>query len=484
MAALRRPIALAAATAVALGATALAVAGPASAAEVPLKDYELTWGIKESYRSYVTGMAAGEIKTADGAEQAADNGPFTFTKGEGTYDSGSHTVDLAFKGGVTFTSKLHGFEVALSDVQFDSAAKKVTADVTKGGKTQQDVPFAEVTVDRAMKDMPTKLTKEADEALGGGGRYTGADGDPLTVAQHTPAPSPTAEPTDEPTAPPTGKPTGKPTATPSASVTPSASASPSTPSASAPKPSSGTGAVVDGSLSWGLKESFRKYIAAGGEVRTAGGAKQLSGGSGYEFPYAKADLDSGAKKLDASFGGSVRFLYKAHGIDMKFGDIKVETNGAKGTLLVDVTTPKGTNDDVAFATLDLSKASYTAKDDVVLLDKVPAKFTAAGAEQFANETTGSMYKAGDPIDPVTVALSLSEGAQLPGGGSGSGTGGGTGSDGGTTGGGSVGGSVGGGSGSLAATGSDVPTGALLGAAGAVVAAGAGVVYAARRRGTA
>lgn len=480
MAAIRRPIALAAAagTAVALGATVLAAA-PVSAAEVPLKDYRLTWGVKESYRSYVTGMAAGKITVADGAEQAAGNGPLSFVDGAGSYDSEKHTVDLAFKGSVSFTSKLHGFDVKLADVRFDSAKAKITADVTRdGGTPQDDVPLADVTVTRSMADMKTKLTKEADAALGGGGRYTGADGDPLTVAQKTP-PTGTPTPTGEPTS------TPKPTATPTPSGTATSSPSPApTSSASKPAPSEEAGKVHDGSLAWGVKESFRRYIESGGGATLSGGAEKND--NGYDFPYADGDVDSEAKKLNASFGGAVRFAYKAHGIDMKFSDIKVAANGTKGTLTLDVTTPKGTADDVRFATLDLSKASYAAKDDVVVLDKVPAAFTAAGAKQFASEDAPSSYKEGDAIDPVTVALSVAEGAELPGGSGGStggstdsgSTGGGSSDLGGTVGGGTVGGGTGG---SLASTGASVPTGALLGAAGAIAAAGAGAVYVARRR---
>ncbi|MGW7083360.1 HtaA domain-containing protein [Streptomyces sp. NPDC054871] len=490
MAAIRRPIALAAAaaTAVALGATVLA-AVPASAAEVPLKDYRLTWGVKESYRSYVTGMAAGKITVAGGAEQAAGNGPLSFVDGAGTYDSEKHTVDLAFKGSVNFTSELHRFDVKLTDVRFDSAKAKITADVTReGGTPKDDVPLADVTVTRTMADMKTKLTKEADEALGGGGRYTGAEGDPLTVAPKAP---PTGTPTPTPTPTPTGKPTStpKPTATPTPSGSTTASPTPApTSSTSKPAPSEESGnageagEVHDGSLAWGVKESFRRYIESGGGATLSGGAEKND--NGYDFPYAKGDVDSDAKKLNASFGGAVRFQYKAHGIDMKFGDIKVAADGAKGTLTVDVTTPKGTNNDVKFATLDLSKASYAAKDDVVVLDKVPAAFTAAGAKQFESEDAPSGYKEGDAIDPVTVALSVAEGAELPGGSGGSGSTGG--STGGGTGGASSdlggGGSVGGGTGgSMASTGASVPTGALLGTAGAIVAAGAGAVFVARRR---
>ncbi|MER7176321.1 HtaA domain-containing protein [Streptomyces mesophilus] len=468
MAMTRRPIALAAAaaTALTLGATTLTIAS-ASAAEAPLKDYKLTWGVKESFRKYVTGIAAGKITVADGAEQAANNGAFTFAEGTGTYNSDTHAVDLAFKGSVNFKSTIHGFDITVSDVQFDSGTKKITADITKNGTETQDVPLADVTVSRSMTDMATKMTAEASEQLGSD--YTGKDGDPLTVTAPakppvTPSPSPsTSKPNPSPS-PSQSSPAPSQTAT----------ATPTTPAPSKPA----TGQIVDGKLSWGVKESFRRYISGGGEVKTAGGAKKVA--DGYEFPYKSAEFDAKGKKVDAGFDGSVQFLYTAHGIDMTFSDVKVKTNGTGGTLLVDVKTAKGTQNDVEFATLDLAKATYTVKDDVLLLDKIPAAFTAAGAKTFANDEVGSIYKPGDKIDPVTVALSLDEDAALPGGGGtggngGSGTGGSS-----TTGGGSVGGSVGGG-GNLAATGSDVPTGPLLGVSAAVIAAGAGVVFAARRR---
>ena len=193
----RRPVVLAAAvaTAAALGTTALATLGAttASAAEVPLTGYELTWGVKQSYRTYVTGMAAGSFTATGGASQAADNGAFTFTDGTGTYDSTAHTLDLGFKGSLQIVSKLHGFDTTLSDVKFDSAAAEVTADVTKSGTTTQDVPLADVTVTRTMTDMETKLTKEAADVFGSAS-YEGAAGDPLTVVQKTvpESPSPTA----------------------------------------------------------------------------------------------------------------------------------------------------------------------------------------------------------------------------------------------------------------------------------------------------
>ncbi|MEU6675665.1 HtaA domain-containing protein [Streptomyces sp. NPDC046925] len=503
MAATRRPITLAAAvaTAVTLGATALtlpALAADGGSAAAPpkleLKDGTLDWGLKESFRKYVTGIAAGKIEATDGAKQAADNGVFTFTDGTGTYDTGTHATDTAFKGSVRFVSTAHRFDIKVADVKVrtEGTGGAIQADVTLNGATQNDIDLAALDLTgirpgqgeggaMTFKDIPATLT--ADGAKAFDGMYKEGDKlDPATLTVTAGGPV-TEKPTETPK--PTGTP--KPTETPKPTAKPTQTPEPTQKPTETPKPTSGTeqpaGEVYDGSLAWGVKESFRRYIESGGGATLSGGAEKND--NGYDFPFAEGDVDSDAKKLNASFGGAVRFEYKAHGIDMKFSDIKVAANGTKGTLTVDVTTPKGTDNDVKFATLDLSKASYAAKDDVVVLDKVPAAFTAAGAKQFESEDAPSGYKEGDAIDPVTVALSVAEGAELPGGGGGDGDGSTGGSTSGTTGGGSSdlgGGSVGGGTGgSMASTGASMPTGALLGTAGAVIAAGAGAVYVARRR---
>ncbi|WJV49142.1 HtaA domain-containing protein [Streptomyces flavofungini] len=499
MAVTRRPIARAAAvaTAVALGTAALAL--PAVAADAPseaasgtprtaaeqkappaftITDGTLDWGLKESFRKYVTGMAHGKITADGGAEQAPDNGVFTFTGGKGTYELADHALKAGFKGAVRFTSTQHKFDISIADVKVHTKGKTgaIQADVTLNGAKQNDIDLATLDLSEVrpgqgaggamtFKDIPTALTAKGAKAFNGMYQEGQAlDPATLTVKTGGPAPQPTPKPT--PTKP-TSKPT-KPTAKP-------------TPTKPTSKPSSGTGGkVVGGKLSWGLKESFRRYISTGGSVQTSGGAKKTS--AGYAFPHSKATWNAGAKKVDASFGGSVRFLYKGHGIDMKFSDFKVKARGKTGTLTVDVKAQGRTSDDVKFATLDLSRASYKAKNDVVQLSKVPTRLTAAGAEQFESEEGGAPYKKGDKFDPLTVALTLSAGANIPApaGGSGDVADSGAGADSAAAGGGSVGGSVGD-DGSLAATGASTPSGALLGAAGAVVVAGAGVVYAARRR---
>ncbi|MFD5882505.1 HtaA domain-containing protein [Streptomyces yangpuensis] len=473
MSSIRRRVCLAAAvlTAAALGATALAL--PATAAGGPptgpvqIVGGSLDWGVLASYRAYVTGMAKGTIAVADGAVQNAD-GTLKFIDATGQYDpAGGHVVKAAFKGSVTFSSPApptgHGFEVKLSDIRIDTGTRKLTADVTKSGATAQDVPLATVAfAGRSTTGLATTLTKEAAEALGSPG-YENKAGDPLTAALKFEEPAP--EPT--PTKP-----------TPTKDPAPTKDPSPTT-------PADGPQKVLNGKLTWGVKESFRRYVLGAGSITPAGGAAK--NGDLFDFAFGKGELDVKKQKLNASFEGNLRFQYAAHGIDMTFANPRVDATGRTGTLYLDVKNAAGSRTGVAFATLDLSKTDYKTKNGVLALNAVPAAFTADGAAAFANETTGSLYKAGDPIDPLTFSVAVDKDAALPstgattttGGTAGAGTGGTTGGTGGTAGGGSVGGgSVGG---NLADTGAEIPAGALLTTSGVVIAAGAGAIFLARRR---
>ncbi|MGW2042621.1 HtaA domain-containing protein [Streptomyces virginiae] len=467
MSSIRRPISLAAAvlTAAALGATAFAL--PATAAGGPptgpvkIVGGSLDWGVLAGYRAYVTGMANGTITVADGAQRNAD-GTLRFVEPTGQYDpAGGHVVKAAFKGSVTFSSPApptgHGFEVKLSDIRIDTGTKKLTADVTKSGATAQDVPLATVAfAGQSMTGLATTLTKEAADVLGSAG-YEGKAGDPLTASlkfEEPPAPEPT------PTKP-----------TPTQDPTPTKDPSPTA-------PADGTQKVLNGKLTWGVKESFRRYVLGAGSITPAGGAAK--NGDLFDFAFGKGELDVKKQKLNASFEGNLRFQYAAHGIDMTFANPRVDATGKSGTLYVDVKNAAGSRTGVAFATLDLSKTDYRTKNGVLALNSVPAAFTADGAAAFANDTTGSRYKAGDPIDPLTFSVAVDKDATLPStGGStnGGATGGSTGGTGGTAGGGSVGGN-------LADTGAEIPAGALLTTSGVVIAAGAGAVFLARRRRTA
>ncbi len=179
-----------------------------------------------------------------------------------------------------------------------------------------------------------------------------------------------------------------------------------------------------------------------------------------------------------------------YGLDLTLSDLRATIDDGAGELTADVESLGEKSDDVVLADLTTDAADLAAVNDVITLSDVTAKLTAAGAKAF-----GDFYETGAELDPVDLAVAVTEGAQLPGG------------DGGSD---STGGSpvrqapqavpparqvappavpvrrarrTGGVTGGLASTGAGVPVGALGTAAAVTMAAGAGVVVAVRRRRT-
>ncbi|MET9675737.1 HtaA domain-containing protein [Streptomyces sp. NPDC006482] len=541
---LRRPVTLAAAvaTAAALGTGAVALALPAAAADAAapptaLSDGTLDWGIKQSFRSYLAQpFAQGKTTLEGGAKQAPGNGVFTFVEGTGTYDTGTHATANSFKGGVHFEAHAGVLDIRISDVKLTTKGTaaptgEITADVVTKEKngtftTRDDVSFAALDMTgvrpsqgaggaMVFKDIPAKLTQDGAAAFAGFYKEGDAlDAATLTVKAGSQPPTTQPPTTPPPTTPPVTPTSPAPTATtptsPAPTTTSPTSPAPTrtttAPTTTAPptQPPADPSGVVNGRLTWGVKQSWQRYVGdlCGGSVTASGGA--VKRGTAYDFGFVKADLDADARKAEAAFSGKLAFVCAAHGIDMTVGDVKVKATGSTGTLTVDVTTATSTRNDVAFADLDLSRADWTVKDGLVTLADVPARLTAAGSAAFAAPGGQRGYPAGTAMDPVTVTLAADGDASLPPasggsattGGSGSATtGGGSGTAGGsstTGGGGTVGGgtagTVGGagttgGSGALAATGSGAPTGLLLTASGLIAGAGAAVVIAVRRRAT-
>lgn len=487
----RATLLLAAATAAALSATAFAA--PAIAQDRPttidLVDGTLDWGLKQSFRNYVVSpIAGGQITLAEGAERNGD-GTFAFTDGTGSYDLSTHSVATAFDGSVHFSGHSGQLDLKLSDLRLETQGRDggvIIADVTVGEDTTEDVEFAELDMSEVrpggedgemiFADIPATLTEDGAQAfvspLSPEPMYpAGTELDPATLTISTAAgPDPTdpADPADpaDPTDP----------ADPADPTDPADPADPTDPT-DGQDDAPVSGSIEDGTLDWGVRESFRTYVTgpiARGSVELADGATENGDGT-YRFPDAQGEFD--ADSLEAAFDGSVRFVghEKADGeyeLDLKLSALAVEVNGTEGALIADVVSHTLEGDTVEFtgvaiADLEVPADALNPVDDVILLADLPAVLTADGAEAF-----GGFYGEGEALDALTVAVAVGENAQLPGGGSGN--------DGGNNPvpqtGGPSGGAQGG---ALAETGDS--TAALLGAAAALTVAGGAAYWAASRR---
>jgi hypothetical protein len=168
-----------------LAVVLLAGAPAATTCEIP--DAALGWGVKESFRSYISGtIANGEWTVSDGA---------TYSTPEFGWSGGSGSIPgtVAFTGSIEFTGHDGILDTTISDPRlvFDgSSTATLLLDVS--GTTQEgvdvDAPaveFATIDISGAVKgetisNAPVTLTEAGAEAFG---TYKeGEELDPITVA--------------------------------------------------------------------------------------------------------------------------------------------------------------------------------------------------------------------------------------------------------------------------------------------------------------
>lgn len=378
---------------------ALLPAATAHAESRTVQGGRLDWGIKTSFQRYVTGpVANGSFSLTGGAATVGGSG-FRFHSATGTYDGDTGTFRAAFSGGVRFTghptgSGSHQLDLTLSrpTVSISGSTGTLHVDVTSKAKdtgavtTSRQVPFASLSLGGidmrgggtsvVLNNLPATLTAQGARSFAG--YYTaGTALDPVSL---------------------------------SADVRQAARRDPSsTPTTKKPKPKetsngSEAGKLTDGAVDWGVRRTFREYVTgdiAQGKWTLSSGA--LDGGALFRFPDGEGTYENG--DLTAAFQGTVRFT-GAHGLDLALSAVRVTVADGKGTLYADVTAPDHTGEKVPLVT-------FTAKDlepenGLVTVTEAPAKLTAQGAKAF----TG-MYPEGTAMDPVSLAVALTENAELP-----------------------------------------------------------------------
>ncbi|RLV08448.1 Htaa domain protein [Streptomyces griseocarneus] len=375
---------------VALLATLLAALLPTAAAQAAdgreVSGGRLDWGVKSSFRSYLTGpMAQGGWELQDGAATEGDS-QFRFHSAKGTYDAGRGAFEAAYQGGVRFTGHKKPDGSYALDLVFSAPAVRIAdgkgtlyLDVTSKAKntnkatTTSQVPFASLDLTGvhlrdddavALADVPATLTTDGEKAFAGFYK-AGAALDPVALSADVLAPGTSG-------------------------------------SAKVPPQGEFTGAAVD----WGVRRTFREYVtgpASEGSWKLSDGAQD--GGALFRFPQGKGTYDMEAKTLDASFAGTLRFTGKH--LDLAFGGVKAAVKDGKGTLTADVTgNGRGTGKDVPLVTFDAS--GLTEKGGLTVVKEAPAKLTAEGAKAF-----GGVYQEGADMDPVSLAVPLDGKAALP-----------------------------------------------------------------------
>jgi hypothetical protein len=173
--------------ALALALAAVVGVAPASVPEgaCEVKDVSITWGFKESFRSYISGSIAQGSWEASG-DVGYEIPHFTLTGGTGHVDAARDEGIVAFEGGIVFSGHDGILETSLQNPELiiiGSREATLMFDVTgdtmeEVSVNQPDVPFATVTWGRGAENVVPSdgvwsvegaqvvLTQEGSDAFG------------------------------------------------------------------------------------------------------------------------------------------------------------------------------------------------------------------------------------------------------------------------------------------------------------------------------
>ena len=385
---------------------ALLPAGQAQAAGRTVQGGRLDWGIKSSFQSYVTGPIANGSFSLTGGAATVGGSQFRFHSATGTYDGASGAFNAGFSGGVHFLGHkkddgTYQLDLTISrpTVRLSGNGGTLYVDVISKAKgtgavtTSSQVPFAALSLGGInmkgggnavqLNNLPATLTAQGAKSFAG--YYTaGTALDPVSLSADVKA---------------------------AAAAEPSRTPSPSPSKSKAKKESSGR--IENGAVDWGVRRTFREYVTgsiAKGEWKLTDGAED--GGALFRFPEGSGTYDEKKQTLDATFAGAVRFAGE-QGLDLKLGALRAKvTDDGKGTLYADVTGAGGTGGTAGtekkVPLVTFAAEGFKPKDGLAQLTEAPTKLTADGAKAF-----GGMYKAGTEMDPVSLSVALTAGAELP-----------------------------------------------------------------------
>jgi hypothetical protein len=327
---------------------------------------------------------------------------------------GTTATILRFGGGVALRKGKQG--ARLSDLRLtlgrrNGLAGKLAGEaaglfrVLKGGQREIDPARGSARLSGLRLQLSRPAAQELAERLGLKRRPTGVFATLSAADEDLPQAAPNS----------TSKAEEKSTACPLPST---AGPAPEEPLPVAPRPPAAVD-VTGASLSWNVRDSFVRYINTGEGTSVFGGANaaapEVRPGSTlpltyrFGFPFASGWVDTGANPTDPGddraaiyFSGGVRFLYSAHGIDLRTSAPEIELGGGASRAIFSVAEGEAPAERQVIVNLDLSRAAAVEQSGgTVTYDRVPG----AIPEGTATSTFAGFYAPGTDFGCFTVSYS-------------------------------------------------------------------------------
>jgi len=171
-------------------------------------------------------------------------------------------------------------------------------------------------------------------------------------------------------------------------------------------PAANSQVVQNATMNWGLKKSFRDYLAkpaVGSRIETTNGLARNADGT-FKWSAGTGTYQNGSGTIN--FPGTLHITGHHGKLDMTFTNVRLQLNGREGKLILDGSSldMQGNNHvfkDTEFATVDTS--SVRVNGSTLTLNNAAVTLTPAGAQAFS----GFYNKAEEyRFDPLTVNAGL------------------------------------------------------------------------------
>lgn len=341
-----------------------------SSENLPLSQGTVTWGLKQSFRDYLTKpLASGTWNLTDIID---DGKNFTWSQGTGSFDGTQGT--LALPGTLAVTAHQGALDMKLTNLRLvikgssgvllvDGSSKAMTGEIIN----YTNAEFATVDLSTLEHTGTTLSAQQAPVTLTETGAKVFADMyqpgqelDPLSFSANLPTPASTPTPS--------------------------------------PTPIQQDGNLSEGRFSWGIKQSFTSYL-----LRTISPILEDVTLNNNQFTWLSGSGNYQDGKGSLHFPGSLQLV--AHGgvMDIKLTNLRLDIQDDHGTLYADGHTRLGelqtfTNKPI----ITLNLANLTLQDGQLTVENAPAMFTDEGGAIFGR------YNASTEADPVSFSAKVAK----------------------------------------------------------------------------
>jgi hypothetical protein len=171
-------------------------------------------------------------------------------------------------------------------------------------------------------------------------------------------------------------------------------------SAIAPAATAAVADIDEGTVTWGLRESFRNYIGAGG-ITLLDGLTRNSAGE-FVFPVESGSYDDETKTLSLDLAGGVNFSAHEGALDLRLADVEVVIDSDQPAVFAEVSSLSLSGELVSYGRVAVGELDLGSADPVIAGGRTTWTNLRSSLSADAAAAFAGFYLPGAALDPVDI----------------------------------------------------------------------------------